>query len=121
MSSLADDPHIVAKELGLRVDLPGECELFIDIDSTDDALHFYAMVDVLKENGIVFDDVTATPSRSGNTHVRARLPYAVSDTERIALQACLGSDRKRELLSMLRIKLHAGERPPTVFFETVGA
>lgn len=70
-----------------------------------------------------------TVSKSGNAHVYLRVtdlcgnPYPLTTTDRVALQAILGSDRKRELLSYLRIQDFniGGVRAPTAFFEVPGA
>lgn len=121
MSALEDDPYAVAAREGLRVDLPGPYELFIDIDSQEDREHYDAMRAILIQNGIEIVSERETPSsKSAERHSHIRLvlnsPEPLTPIERIALQACLGSDRKRELLSWLRIRLKL-DRPPTVFFE----
>jgi hypothetical protein len=46
----------------------------------------------------------ATKSKSGNTHVYVTLPEPLPVFERIALQAILGSDAKREMLNFIRAK-----------------
>lgn len=62
--------------------------------------------------------VVVTASRSGHKHARIKLPFKVSALERIALQAALGSDYKREILSVF--DLRRGDPTPTVFFELPG-
>jgi hypothetical protein len=135
MSELNDDPYKTAEALGLDVVLPEPNELFIDLDDPADELQLQTMLDVLNGKAS-FDDAVMhgksdsdplletvetkrTTSKSGNTHVYLKVSAKtpLSDIERIALQACLGSDRKRELLSALRILLSL-DRPATVFFET---
>lgn len=116
-SDLFEDPYQEAKKLGLDVVLPKANELFIDIDNPADEDWLHLMLGVLEDNGIIVMNSKETTSKSGGKHVYLELPEReLTPLERVALQACIGSDRKRELLSLLRIWLMA-ERPPTTFFE----
>lgn len=115
-SNLDDDPFETAAKYNLDVVLPADDELFIDIDAPLDAEWLKLMVKVLHDNGWPVDTIKTTTSRNGNTHVYLHTLRPVTPVERIALQACLGSDRKRELLSLLRI-IRELDRPATVFFE----
>jgi hypothetical protein len=125
VSELDDNPYETAATLGLQVMLPSDRELFIDIDCEEDLAHYRAMLEVLKP--IAFTDGRALvimdrviPSKTpGHFHIVVTLDERVTPMERIAFQAALGSDRKRELLSLLRIRLDL-DRPPTVFFEPHG-
>ena len=58
-----------------------------------------------------------TPSKSGppHYHIRVHLPRRFSTLERVLLQACLGSDLRREMISMKRVL--EGEDNVIVFFE----
>jgi hypothetical protein len=122
VSELDDNPYETAATLGMHVMLPSDSELFIDIDCEEDLVHYRAMLEVLKP--LAFTDGRALvvmdrviPSKTlGHFHVVVTLDERVTPMERIAFQAALGSDRKRELLSLLRIRLQL-DRPPTVFFE----
>lgn len=58
------------------------------------------------------------PSKSGNLHVTIKLPIAMSAQERIAWQAALGSDPKREMLGLIRVAM--GNESPILFFEKQG-
>ncbi len=98
---------------------PQKNELFLDIDSFDGLGHLYA---ALEQNSyiksIVADAplVASSPSKkAGRFHVRIRLAKTVDKFERITLQALLGSDLSRELLSYQEAQ--AGCNSPTVFFE----
>lgn len=96
---------------------PDDNQLFIDIDNKDDLNLLYAMLDTLQLNGVAATVERVTPSRTeGHYHAVVRLDRTIDSVTRVAFQACLGSDRKRELLSLLRIVLGLN-RPPTVFFE----
>lgn len=67
-----------------------------------------------------FFDITSiheAKSKSGgeHRHITLTLSNNISDVERILLQAILGSDPKRELLSYIRILRNIPQ--PTAFFE----
>ena len=109
------DPVEDAKKNGLQCILPQSHEIQIDLDSNDDRGHMYAMIELLRQNGIELIIRRETRSRGGNAHIYIDAPRELSDIERIAFQACLGSDRKRELLSILRA--WDGRFSPTAFFE----
>ena len=133
MSALNEDPYEVAKEKGLECVLPADDELQIDIDDEASLKQYERGITVLSENGIIVTETKRTVSAGGNTHIYVKCELRASRNAsfwkrmfgqgdkidpmtRIALQACLGSDRVRELLSILRITSKSG-RPPTVFFE----
>ena len=97
---------------------PKPFELFIDIDNGDDLELFDMMCAILTRNYVHTDTPRITPSQEeGHYHVVVSLDRPVDNMTRIALQACLGSDRKRELLSIIRAL--NGDTRPTVFFEEV--
>jgi len=118
MSELSENPKLVAEREGLVCVEPEKNELFLDIDNPVDLEHFTAMEAVLENNGFFLKHIKTTVSKGGNKHVYLRVLSVdeLTDIQRIALQACLGSDRKRELLSMLRVFFET-DRRPTVFFE----
>jgi hypothetical protein len=106
-----------AKLLNLDVVFPKKNELQIDVD--DDAAYevFKAHYDIVDRYWGI-DAANIRPSRSGQDgkkHITVRLSQDVKNTERIALQAFLGSDRKRELLSY--IQAENGDANPTLFLE----
>jgi len=115
MSALDQVPEVDAQALGLNVVYPADDELLLDIDSNADAEWLVQMLDVLRENDESVEVEKTTTSKSGNLHVYIKMDRKLSSIERVALQACLGSDRKRELLSVLRIWYT--DRAPTVLFE----
>lgn len=121
MSGLEDDPYKKAAELGAQVVEPGPDELFIDLDDGTDA--HLNLVALAESAGIDLTIERSVASKTpGHYHIYCRVglddtPFSrLSPELRIALQACLGSDRRRELLSLARI-LTKTRRPPTVFFE----
>lgn len=117
MSDLFEDPYVEAEKAGLDVVLPAADELFIDIDDEPSLIVLREMQKVLDHNQVWNYTTKSTTSQGGGTHVYIKLPErTLTPLERICLQACLGSDRKRELLSLMRIWFMA-DRPPTTFFE----
>jgi hypothetical protein len=128
--SIVDDDYLCtnserafesAKEQGLRVDLPGPTELFIDLDTdADRAAYERSKAILVREYDVNPEDIEERPSRGGTgTHVRINMPKELTPLERIAFQAALGSDCVRELLSLTR--LIAGDPHPTLFFEKEAA
>lgn len=67
-------------------------------------------------------EIHDTESQHGGVHRYIKLPDGLSEPVRIALQVILGSDPKRELLSLLRhVRAELGMspgRPHVVLFET---
>lgn len=115
MSEFADDPFAAAEALGLKVVLPKPDELMIDLDDPFDEKWMNKMISVAKSNGFVIKVDKITKSRGSGSHVYLTLPNDLTDLERICWQACLGSDRKRELLSLFRHLTTS--QIPTLFFE----
>jgi hypothetical protein len=105
-----------AEKEGLTAVYPGENELQIDIDNEQSYLFFMKQYETL---GWLLEtqNFEEHPSKSGlpRRHITVRLRKSVTPVERICLQACLGSDRVRELLGYVRRK--RGESRPTLFFE----
>jgi hypothetical protein len=124
MSELFEDPALVAAEAAMDLVLPAEDQLFIDLDEVGNLQVMQRQLQVLAKNGFAFVIDKQTVSKSGRRHAYIRTDLPISPTERIALQACLGSDLSRELLSLLRIIAArrpgmetVAKYPPTVFFE----
>lgn len=106
-----------AETTGEVVVLPKANELFIDIDDEAASTRFYDNVAKVHEYVGVLDQ-RHRPSRSGDPnrwHITVDLARSVNDMERILLQAVLGSDLRRELLSYCRITI--GDPHPTLFLE----
>jgi hypothetical protein len=105
-----------AADHNLEVVLPEPYDLLIDIDNEADMARFDRGMDfIIKHfNGQV---IKSTPSRSGlpKRHIIVRLDRPVTDAERIALQAALGSDPVREILGIVRVQ-HKDPHP-TLFLE----
>lgn len=130
MSELAkhsEEAYAQAEREGFEVVVPDEYTLQLDIDQPNftyaNNVEFAKLVHCLDQNFGVAQrsqcgggyDIQETVSPGGNTHITIRLKKPVDATQRILLQACLGSDSIREMLSFFRIL--AGDKTPTLFFE----
>jgi hypothetical protein len=114
--STPDDLENTARNLGMVVHYPDNNALFVDLDSPATLNEFYKRFAVLKA---AEPDawVNVKQSKSpGHFHAVVGLPRRVKQWERIALQAALGSDPKRELLACLK-RTETGGPGPTCFFE----
>jgi len=105
----------LAEANGLALRLPKMNELFIDLDSKgaqEQFLERYAkFVEIFHVT-----DFTTTSSKSGypHLHVIIAIDRDLTDMERVALQAALGSDPKRE---MLAVKNNGVAENTSVLFE----
>ncbi len=111
-----------ADELGLDIDAADDRTLQLDLDTMQDRARFVAAHALLVSIGercenlrITDGSYVAKPSKSGDgQHVWIKLMRPLTAPERIALQACLGSDASRELLSLAGV--WAGKQRPIVLF-----
>lgn len=121
MSDLNDNPAIAAKAKGMKVVIPGPTQLLLDIDNDADHAWMQEQIACMASAGLTVRILSDHPSKSGlpRRHVYIDIGMELSAIERIAWQACIGSDRRREILSLLRVKHRHIDRPPTVLFERV--
>jgi hypothetical protein len=92
-----------AAALGLDVVVPDSNTLVLDIDATSLPAYFFELETMLG-NFFKIKKREVTISKSGNYHVYLTMEKSFTVLERIALQAILGSDPKKELLSLVREK-----------------
>jgi hypothetical protein len=111
--------HQRAAERGHVCMYPSSFELFLDIDSFEGLGRLHA---TLNQNAYIKSIVDGVPlvktspsGKAGRFHVIVFLKKRVDKFERITLQALLGSDLSREILSYQEAQ--AGCEQPTVFFE----
>lgn len=108
----------VADEAGWTLVLPKANELFIDIDEPRIPVEIEEKLRLVDEL-VGIDLVDYTESPGGNRHLYVTLERDVFNVwERLALQAVLGSDWKRECLSIN--DAHNEEEVSTCFFENQG-
>ncbi len=98
---------------GWEVVVSREDQLMIDYDQVscywDLPTQFYTTMCILAQSFVPEGEAPVLlpyerfASKGGNTHVIITLPYALSDSQRVAWQAAFGSDPKREALHMLSI------------------
>jgi hypothetical protein len=112
-----------ATQNGFRCVYPEPNQLQIDIDSSLAlGVHHELMSILYNLLGINVVGVDQQPSKTNDGqhfHITLTLPEAIDDKTRILMQAVLGSDVKRELLSYGR--LLQGDPHPTMFAEVVVA
>jgi len=113
----SDDAYRQAKESGKLIVLPKSNELLIDIDSAVQEQTFHQNLNKINQY-VGVKNWVSNPSPSGEPerkHIVVELSRDVIPLERILLQAVLGSDIRRELLSYCRWTI--GDANPTLFFE----
>jgi hypothetical protein len=106
-----------AKQKNLEVKIPAADELYLDIDTPEQWGIFLRSFDVVRRYlGVEEYKRTASSSgRAGRYHVVIKMKEPMTSFERIALQAALGSDPMREILSLMRI--YQNNPHPTLLFE----
>jgi len=105
-----------AEREGLDVRFPTDHELLIDIDNDHSYELFEHQILIVKKFFSAVN-VQVTPSRHGlpGRHIVVTMQRSVTELERITLQACLGSDRVREVLGF--VQMMNGDPHPTLFLE----
>jgi hypothetical protein len=107
------DVKAVADTRGCTVVRPEPNELLLDLDTDAQFQQFLNMRPLLEERYKVCS-VRGWLSSHGRRHIVVTLNKDLGSSERILLQAVLGSDPKREFLSYMRVKDAAPD--PTVLF-----
>ncbi len=112
-----EDVQIEADKLGLIAIFPEARELLLDLDGGAELN--YRVRGVIEETAggwkVLSELITVSKSGKGR-HIYMLLDGYISDEHRILLQACLGSDPVREVLSLIRLK--EGATAITALFET---
>jgi hypothetical protein len=103
-----------ARENGLVVTEGHDRLLLLDIDDQY-SLTYFLMIWKYYAKELEWTDCLWTVSRSGGVHVKIYLREDVDIVERLLLQACLGSDRVRERLGLIRYK--ANDKMPTLLID----
>ena len=94
----------LAKASGLEIVDGDDHTLLFDLDTTEDLLKFKERAEFLRAK-FAMVHLMIYKSKSGNHHAIATLDSSFPSVDpvlRIAIQACLGSDWKREMLGCLR-------------------
>lgn len=101
---------------GYKIVLPAADELQIDIDTTEMQERFNESAEILFRY-VEPKEIKEAPSESGlpRKHITVKLPFELTVWQRLALQAALGSDNTREILSC--IQYLNGDPTPTCFKE----
>lgn len=108
-----EELNTLADQRGCEVVVAKDNQLQLGLDNIASLEHFQSMLGSFgSQMGLKQDD--SWSSKSGNKHVVLSLPEPMTAEQRIVLQACFGSDRKRELLSFMGAK--SGSPYPIVLF-----
>lgn len=105
-----------AKAKNLEVVYPGPRELQIDIDRPEDYAVWQAHREIFDQHFKILKVVETPSEEKGHLHLTVTIGRCLNPFERIALQAVLGSDRKRELLGLVMYMI-GREHKPTLFLE----
>lgn len=100
-----EQQHIEEKlEAGFEIIKNDDYTLTFDLDSDEDLMTFKSRIGFLERKGIGIQSCEITESKGGNYHavIKTDANVSISESLRIAIQACLGSDWKREMLGVLR-------------------
>jgi len=104
------------EEQGYMIVLPAPDELQVDMDTEE---HYSLFRKQMKSLILKYPDISVDtyPSRNGlpGRHAVIKMPFVMTDAERIAWQAALGSDPFREIMSLFRLR--NGDVNPTLFVE----
>lgn len=114
----SDEMSKWAKNRSLHIVFPAKNELQIDIDTEQQLRTFTEVMEVARNKLDIIVSYKEQPSKTNDGfhyHMTVTLKKDIDDQTRILLQACLGSDPKRELLSYFR--LTQGDPHPTMFAE----
>lgn len=110
---LFDTVMASVQEAGYTIVSGNERTILLDIDRPEDEADFEAMLPIMQQNlGIRVEQRWV--SKSGNLHVQLSVDRDLSVIERVAIQACLGSDRKHEFLCLVNA-WHGIEEPIKLF------
>lgn len=127
-SDIAEPVEPIAEKLGLKVVVADDKTIQLDLDGDQEYTEFLVLLNVLRGH-LAREDMycqwTITTSKSGRYHAYLRVTkdgqyQGFGLWTRIALQAALGSDRKRELMNAIREMQGVSTRDNVVLFETPG-
>lgn len=108
----------ISKNMTVTYGSPTTLLLDLDLDKDPQAEKTYKENLLMLQEFVAVIELQRWRSKSGNLHVVVQLPYPLPITERLLLQAVLGSDLKRELLGYL--KLYDGSDQHNVLFRPGG-
>ncbi len=91
-----------ARENNLKVIKGNPHTILLDLDDDASELHYRKTLPKVQEHLEIFQD-GEWRSEHGGLHVRLRTARKLSVRSRLLIQACLGSDRLKEFLSLTRV------------------
>jgi hypothetical protein len=107
-----------ALEAGFKIVPARKATVLLDLDTPEDVARYEAILErIQKPMGHAWGlkEVERWKSKSGvGTHVHLEMTSDLNEYERVALQALLGSDPVRELISLMRMR-HGVTHPSRLF------
>ena len=106
-----------ARKHGWRIVEPKANQLQLDLDGAR-ALRKYGMqFSILRKSGLTagWKELIKGSKKRSHVHIVITMPKKIKNLERVALQAILGSDIKREAFNYTRVKKR--NKYPIVLFE----
>lgn len=101
---------------GFTVVFGDATHLLLDIDKPELDWDFYLRFGMIADRfGAWIADEDIWESKSGNKHVRVTLAVSLPVEHRIALQAMMGSDYRKEMMSLCSVWLEAVDNPILLF------
>lgn len=92
----------IAKNEGAIVVRGNALRILLDLDEPEDEIFYDDMFPVICEH-INLKEVKRWRSKNGGLHVEISSPRPLTIRTRLLIQACLGSDRVKEFLSLVRV------------------
>lgn len=91
-----------AREQGMTVVKGSDTRILLDLDDGEDEEFYATMLPVICEH-IKLEEEKRWRSKNGGLHVQLLSPRPLNVRSRLLIQACLGSDRVKEFLSLVRV------------------
>jgi hypothetical protein len=113
-----EDLEDLAKDSNCIVIYSEDNLLLLDLDNDESVKTFHRNIDTFRNNYSV-KKINEWKSKSGNLHVAIEMNDNIDFRERLLLQATLGSDPKKELLSLIRHREGMESRICSVLFKPV--
>lgn len=103
-----------AKEQNADVVYSDPRTLLLDLDTDEGEAQYARNLPIVQEYYQVRETLSWTSKSGVHRHVMLEIGQDLSLPDRVLLQAILGSDPKREMLSMIRVAAEPGRDPNTM-------
>ncbi len=107
-----------ATAAGFEIVPSNDSTLLLDLDDKLAETRYASMLPIVQQH-LPIIETGRWSSKSGGLHVKLNVGEALPASDRLLLQACLGSDGTREFLSLLRVR--NGNQHPSLLFKPTPA